>query len=391
MSTAELQNGTHGQKQHPLVASNITYNFTTEPRIVPDETLANSGDDSICSDHMILVKWTIANGWSNPELKPYGPLNLWPTSSCLHYATQCFEGMKVYRGHDRKLRFFRPERNVARFRISAERISLPTFEPAELLKLVQDLVSVDGPKWLPSSRPGSFMYLRPTLIGTQPQLGIQTPKEALLYVLMSFMPRLDTIPGGMRLETSPDDMVRAWTGGFGYAKVGANYGPSVKALQATQNRGYHQVLWLYGPQGECTEAGGSNFFVVWERQDGKTELITAPLDDKIILDGITRRSCLDLARQKLGDDLVVTERRYNIEELIDANDQGRLLEVFCCGTAYSMSPISQIVHRGHKIDIPTGALDKGGKVTCQLKEWLEEIMYGKADHEWATVVAGKKD
>lgn len=236
--------------------------------------------------------------------------------------------MKVYRGRDGKLRLFRPERNVSRFRISAERISLPTFEPAELLKLIQDLVSVDGPKWPPSSRPGSFMYLRPTLIGTQPQLGVQSPNEALLYVLMSFMPRLDTIPGGMRLETSPDDMARAWTGGFGYARVGANYGPSFKALQVTQNRGFHQVLWLYGPQGYCTEAGGSNFFVVWKRQDGKTELITAPLDDKIILDGITRQSCLDLAHQKLGDDLVVTERRYNIQELIDANDQGRLLEVF---------------------------------------------------------------
>lgn len=284
---------------------------------------------------MVLVKWTSTKGWSNPELKPYGPLSLWPTSSCLHYATQCFEGMKVYRGHDGRLRLFRPDRNVARLRMSAERISLPAFDPAEVLQLIQDLVSVDGPKWLPKSRPGNFLYLRPAVIGTQAQLGVQAPKAALLYIVMSFMPKLDRLPGGMRLETSPGDMIRAWPGGFGQAKIGSNYGPSLKAQKESRDRGFHQVLWLYGPQGNCTEAGASNFFAVWKRRDGQTELITAPLDEKIILDGITRRSCLDLARQRLSDELVVTERQFTIQELIDANEEGRLMEVFSCGTAVS--------------------------------------------------------
>lgn len=157
---------------------------------------------------------------------------------------------------------------------------------------------------------------------------------------MSFMGRLDNVLGGMRLETSPDDMIRAWVGGFGHAKVGGNYGPSVRALDAAQSRGFHQVLWLYGPWGDCTEAGGSNFFVVWKRQDGKTELITAPLNDKIILDGVTRQSCLDLARQRLTDELTVTERRFNIHELIEASEQGRLLEIFSCGTAVRTSLLS---------------------------------------------------
>ncbi|TGJ88440.1 hypothetical protein E0Z10_g380 [Xylaria hypoxylon] len=338
MSTAQLQDNGYGQGQQSLIASNITYNFTTEPRAVPDEAIASSGKESICTDHIIVAEWTKADGWSNPELKPYGPLSLLPTSSCLHYAFQCFEGMKVYRGYD-------------------ERISLPTAEPAELLKLIKDLVSIDGPKWLPKSRPGSFMYLRPTMIGTQPLLGVQTPRKAMLYIVMSFMGRLDNIPGGMRLETSPDDMVRAWTGGFGHAKIGANYGP--------------------------------NFFVVWKRQDGKTELRTAPLDDKIILDGVTRQSCLDLARLRLGDDLVVTECRFNIQELIEANNLGRLLEIFSCGTAYAIGPISQIVHRGHEINIPTGALEGGGKVTNQIRDWLVEIIYGTVNHEWGVVVVEK--
>lgn len=58
---------------------------------------------------------------------------------------------------------------------------------------------------------------------------------------------------------------------------------------------------------------------------------------------------------------------------------------------YYVSPVSQIVHREHRIDIPTGTLENGGKVTAQLKEWLAEIMYGSVEHEWATVVAEKND
>lgn len=319
----------------PLDASKLTYTLTTSPRTVPSEATANAGSETICSDHMITAVWSASAGWSAPELKPYGPLSLMPTASCLHYATECFEGLKAYRGHDGRLRIFRPERNAARMRMSSARISLPVFEPAELVKLMTALLAVDGPRWLPRDRPGSFLYLRPTMIGTQSQLGVQSPKEAMLYIIVSFMPRMDSPPGGMRLHTSPEDMVRAWVGGFGYAKVGANYGPSLVATQEARQRGFHQILWLYGPQGECTEAGASNFFVVWKRKDGKKELITAPLDDKLILDGVTRRSCLDIVRERLGDEIEVTERKYTIDEVLEADSDGRILESFAAGTAVS--------------------------------------------------------
>ena len=338
ITTTALPNG-HDSPQAPLDASKLIYNLTTSPRHVPDEATANSGNETICTDHMLTVNWNDATGWDAPEIKPYGPLALMPTASVLHYATECFEGLKVYRGDDGKLRLFRPDRNAARMRMSASRISLPIFEPKELEKLMIALLAVDGSKWLPKDHKGSFLYLRPTLIGTQSQLGIQTPKAAMLYVIVSFMPRMDAPPGGMRVHTSPEDMVRAWVGGFGFAKVGANYGPSLMATQDARRRGFHQILWLYGEQGECTEAGASNFFVVWKRrEDGKKELVTAPLDDKLILDGVTRRSCLEAAREKLGDDVVVTERKYTIAEVLEADSEGRLLESFAAGTAVSYHP-----------------------------------------------------
>lgn len=379
-------------KPQDLDASKLIYNLTKSPRPVPASIAdACKTTETICSDHMITASWSAATGWSAPELKPYGPLSLMPTASVLHYATECFEGLKVFRGFDGKLRLFRPDRNAARMLMSSVRISLPSFPPEALEQLLLALVATDGPRWLPrDSAKGTFMYLRPAIIGTQAQLGVQAPREALLFITMSFMPIMDAPAGGMRLHTSPEDMVRAWVGGFGYAKVGANYGPSLLATQEARARGYGQILWLYGKEGYCTEAGASNFFVLWRRKEsdgkeGRLELVTAPLDDRLILDGVTRRSIVQLARERLGEDLDVVERRYTIDEVVEASKEGRLVEAFAAGTAFFVCAVSEIHHRGDDLVFPVGKT-QGGKYTEMLKGWMKDIMYGNEQHEWGVVV-----
>ncbi|KAK0754682.1 branched-chain amino acid aminotransferase [Schizothecium vesticola] len=387
-------NGVNGHANgHPatlpaLDASKLTVH-TADPtaREVPDEATACSGNETICTDHMVTCKWTVAAGWEAPELKPYGPLTLMPTASVLHYATECFEGLKFFRGFDGKLRLFRPDLNARRMLMSTLRIALPGFDPKELEKLIIALVAKDGRKWLPRDRPGSFLYIRPAVIGTQPQLGVQAPKEALLFITASFMPRMDSPAGGMKLHTSPEDMVRAWVGGFGYAKVGANYGPSLLATAEARARGYGQILWLYGPEGYCTEAGASNFFVVWRAKDsGKLQLVTAPLDDKLILDGVTRRSIVELAKIRLPSELEVVERRYTIDEILEADGEGRIVEAFAAGTAFFICPVSAIHHRGKDITIPMSKTGESGLYTAKIKGWMKDIMYGNEQHEWGVVV-----
>jgi len=290
---------------------------------------------------MVTAVWRNGTGWEAPELRPYGPLSIMPTASVLHYATECFEGQKAYRGYDGKLRLFRPDCNARRMLTSSTRISLPAFEPKELEKLVIELMAVDGEKFLPKDQPGKFIYLRPSLIGTNANLGVQIPNEATLFIIATYMPEMSEPKNGMRLLASQNDMVRAWPGGFGFAKVGANYGPSLIAQQEARSRGYDQILWLFGADGMVTEAGASNFFVVWRTKEGKLELITAPLHDKIILDGITRRSVLQLVKERLGDDklglepLEITERKYTMTDLVEASQEGRIVEAFACGTAVS--------------------------------------------------------
>lgn len=296
-----------------------------------------------CTDHMITAVWTASSGWAAPELRPYGNLSLAPTASCLHYATECFEGMKLYRGYDGKLRLFRPDCNTARMLISSTRIALPGFEPKELEKLITALVAIDGAKWLPKDRAGTNLYLRPTMIGSAGALGVSSPKEATLFVISTFMPNLNQ-PLGMKLLASADG-VRAWPGGFGYAKVGANYGPTLMANQEAQARGYHQVLWLL--DGQVTEAGASNFFIVWRTREGVLQLVTAPLGDKVILDGVTRRSILQLAKERLcsgtvregTEALEIVERKFTMDDVAEAVKEGRVVEAFAAGTAVGL-PLS---------------------------------------------------
>ncbi|RSL38009.1 hypothetical protein CEP53_015268 [Fusarium sp. AF-6] len=311
---------------------------------------------------MINATWKYGVRWSSPELKPYCPLSLQPTASCLHYATEFFEGLKAYRGYDSKLHVFGIDHNVARLRPSASRTSLPVFEPEEVKKLIIRLFNC--------------LYVRPTIIGTSPQLGVQAPKEAMLFIVLAFMLCLNLPPGGLRLYSFPEDAMRNWVGGFGYAQISANYGPLVMVLNEAAARGGHQVLWIYGKNGECTEAGGCNFFVVWVCKDGFKELIMALLDDKTILDGVTRRS--------------VTECKFMITEVIDAAAGGRLLESFAAGTAYFISAVSRIHHRGKDIEVSMDQSGKGGEITTAIKTWLSEIMYVETvqtEHEWATVVS----
>jgi branched-chain amino acid aminotransferase len=129
-----------------LDASQLRITPTTSLRTVPEPDSAEVWGVKSCTDHMVTVTWTDDHGWHAPEIRPYGPLTMMPTASCLHYATQCFEGMKVYRGFDGRLRLFRPERNCARLVLSSTRVALPAFDPRELEKILKAFLKVDGPR-----------------------------------------------------------------------------------------------------------------------------------------------------------------------------------------------------------------------------------------------------
>lgn len=240
--------------------------------------------------------------------------------------------MKAFRGHDGKLRLFRPQLNCERLLQSNAQVSLPDFDCHQLLALITSFLALECPRWLPD--PGSSLYIRPAMIGSGPALALAKPPEALFFLFAVLFPQPPPGPStGIKLLTNTPDHIRAWPGGFGSMKVGASYGPALKAQGRALDHGCSQTLWLFGEERLITEAGASNFFIIWRHKvSGNLELVTSALDLGVVLNGITRRSILELARKRLPE-LQVSERTFSMEEVIEAHAEGRLVEAFVSGTA----------------------------------------------------------
>lgn len=367
----------------PLSADKLEITLNKSPKQfdTPESLPANSS-----TDYKLEVDYTDAEGWSAPQITPFGPLMIDPTASVLHYAVECFEGLKLYKNKaGTKLILFRPALNMARLNDSCERIGLPRFDEAELLKCLIEYVKLEA-RFV---APGGFIYLRPTAIGTNPGLGLKAPTAAKVFVCATMMPAWNSEP--LKLYCSdPKEAVRAWPGGFGYAKLGANYGPTLQENSKAVKAGFQQVLWLYDEDKKTvTEAGGSNFFVAIKKKgaEDQIEIMTCPVSTKLILPGISRRSTLEYLGEKHKDsNVTVHEREFGIDEIAEAAKEGRLIEAFAIGTAYFVAPVQLIrTPTGELIDVPLAQGDSGD-FAADVKAKLLSIMYGEEESEWAVVM-----
>ncbi|KAH6842874.1 aminotransferase [Chaetomium sp. MPI-CAGE-AT-0009] len=336
------------------------------------------------TDHMLTVEWDQATGWQKPHIVPYQNLSLDPASCVFHYAFECFEGMKAYKDSEGKIRLFRPDKNMERFNKSAARIALPNFNSTALIELIAQLAKLDS-RFIPEER-GYSLYLRPTMIGTQKTLGVNPPGSALLFVIASPVgPYYPTGFKAVSLEAT-DYAVRAWPGGVGDKKLGANYAPCIVPQREAMSRGFQQNLWLFGEEEYATEVGTMNFFVaVKNKQTGQKELITAPLDGTI-LEGVTRDSVLSLARERLAPEgWNIVERKHTMGELAEAASEGRLIEAFGAGTAAIVSPVRHISWRGQLVNCGLKEHEESGEIATKMKNWIEARQYGDDAHEWSYV------
>ncbi|PYH41816.1 branched-chain amino acid aminotransferase, cytosolic [Aspergillus saccharolyticus JOP 1030-1] len=337
------------------------------------------------TDHMLSIEWTAADGWHAPQIVPYQNLSLDPSACVFHYAFECFEGMKAYKDNNGQVRLFRPNKNMARLNKSSSRIALPTFDGDALTKLIGELVKLDS-RFIPDAR-GYSLYLRPTMIGTQKTLGVGPPGSALLFVIASPVgPYYPTGFKAISLEAT-NYAVRAWPGGVGDKKLGANYAPCVLPQLEAASRGFQQNLWLFGEEEYITEVGTMNLFVAMKNKEtGQKELVTAPLDGTI-LEGVTRDSVLALARERLvPKGWAVAERKVRMAELAEAAQQGRLIEVFGAGTAAIVSPVRKISYKGQLVDCGLRENEEAGEIALQMKNWIEGIQYGDEEHPWSYVL-----
>jgi len=377
-------------KLNEMNSSLLTIQHTTAPKKKSPYNELKFGKEF--TDHLLEIDWTNGYGWHDPVIKPYGSFTLDPAASVLHYALEAFEGMKAYIDDQDRIRMFRPEMNLQRLNSSCESLFFPTFEGEEFLQCLHELLRVDR-DWIPREY-GYSLYLRPTIISTNPGLGLAAAQSVKLYCICS--PVGPYYPEGFKPISllASDTAVRAWPGGVGNKKLGSNYGPTIKPTQEANAKGYSNIMWLLpdAKSGDhiVAEVGTMNQFFLWKTKEGETELITAPLDGTI-LPGVTRDSILRMTRE--WGRFKVTERHFTMGEVVSAVDEGRMLESFGAGTAAIVSPVDKIGWKGKDYHIPLDVNDPeatAGPLAKELFTTILDIQYGKREHQgWSVIVPEK--
>lgn len=304
--------------------------------------------------------------WTVLEVVPVQPFSMHPATHVLHYASECFEGLKAYRTESGDIHLFRPDRHVERIINSAAQLLLPIPDKDTLersLHMAVAAVSDEIPAY-----PGA-LYLRPTLLGTEEDIGAaaRPTQKAIYYVLTS--PVGDYFAGGLQpLRVKVDDQAQRSTPNFGAVKTGGNYAAAMRqVVKAREELGADQVL--FAPANDVQETGAANFILI---EDG--ELLTKPLDGTI-LPGVTRDSILTLAADA---GLKITERNFTVEELLERAPRG---EAALTGTAAVLTPVGTLLHNGNEIQVGSGEM---GPWSARLREQLCAIQSGAAEdlHGW---------
>jgi branched-chain amino acid aminotransferase len=252
---------------------------------------------------------------------------------------------------------------------------IPTLDPDLILKSWTTLVDVDR-EWAPSSV-GTSLYIRPTIIASEPFLGVRPAKQYLYYVIVS--PVGPYYPEGLAPTKIKviENYVRAVAGGLGEAKTSANYAASLYAAEEAKHEGFTQVLWLDGVEHRYIEEVGTSNIML---KIGD-EVITPPLGGTILA-GVTRDTALALLKSW---GVRVAERRITIDEVVAAADKGTLQEVWATGTAAVISPVGELAYKGRRIVVNQGKI---GATAQKLYDTIVAIQYGEAPdpHGWTLVV-----
>ena len=275
-----------------------------------------------------------------------------------------FEGLKAYKGDNGDIFLFRPDMNAKRTNNTNDRLVIPQLPVEDFVQAVSAVVDVDR-DWIPTE-PGTSLYIRPFIIATDEFLGVAPSKTYLFMVILS--------PSGAYYESGlapvgiwiEDEYVRAVRGGIGFAKTGGNYAASLIAQQKAHDAGYSQVLWLDGVERKyIEEVGAMNIFF---KIAGK---VVTPALSGSILPGITRNSTIELCKDWGYE---VQERKISAEELLQAQKDGTLEEVFGTGTAAVISPVGKLRYQNEVMTIGNG---ETGPLSLKLYDTITGIQTGR--------------
>ncbi len=316
---------------------------------------------NVFTDHMLVCDFK-EGAWQKPIIKPYEPFLIDPSAKVFHYGQAIFEGMKAYKDDQDAVWLFRPEENFKRFNKSAVRMAMPEVPENIFMDGLKTILDLDR-NWVKKGI-GNTLYIRPFMIAVGSGVIAQPSTQYRFMIILS--PAKAYYSGEVKVIIA-EHYSRAANGGIGAAKAAGNYSAQFYPTKLANEKGFQQIIWTDdATHTKLEEAGTMNVF--FRIND---TLLTAPTSERI-LDGVTRKSLIDLAKRE-GIDVEI--RSVLVEEIVNAAKDGSLKEIFGAGTAAVVSPISAFSFKDVEYTLPkiehTFAL--------QLKEKLTNIQYKKAE------------
>ncbi len=343
---------------------------TTMPKSKPP--VDKLGFGKYFTDHMLIMDFEDGK-WKEPEIVPYAPFAMDPSTSILHYGQGIFEGLKAYKNKEGKITLFRALDNFKRMNNGCARMCMPKLDIDVVYNALVELILLEK-DWIPTD-PGTSLYIRPTLIATDTQLGVSSGTKYRFFIILS--------PVGSYYSTGlkptriliEDKYVRAPLGGTGEVKCMGNYAASLLSGDIAKKKGYSQVLWMDSNEHKYVEeVGAMNMFFVF---DG---VVKTPALVGSILPGITRDSVIKILK---SENIPIEETRISIDDIKKGFENGTLNEAFGTGTAAVVSPVGVLGFNGKDFEINSG---KMGKITEYLYDRLTGIQVGRYPDPFGWVI-----
>ncbi len=283
------------------------------------------------------------------KIVPYSEAKLGVATHAFNYGTAAFGGMRAYwNGEEEQLYLFRPRDHFIRLLNSAKILAadLP-YTPEDLTNITLELLRTENLH--------EDAYIRPIIYKADEKIGVKLHdlRDELTIFAVPFGKYLANDTGAHVTVSSwrriDDNMIPA------RAKINGAYVNSALIKTDALRAGFDEALVLT-QDGHISEGSAMNVFVV---RNG--ELITPPVTDNI-LEGITRRSIMTLARQELG--IPVVERSIDRTEIYLCD------EIFMTGTAAQVTAVTRVDYR----PIGDGSM---GPITTRLRELFQQVVHGK--------------
>ena len=321
------------------------------------------------SDHMFCMDFNDGS-WSDPKIIPYGDIKLSPANSALHYGQSCFEGMKAHRNIKGEIVLFRPYENAKRFNSSNTRMCIPEINENIFVNSILELIAIDK-KWVPENLEHS-LYIRPFIFATDPYIGIKPSDSYRFMIFTCPVGSYYTDPVSVKVETHYS---RAVQGGTGFAKAAGNYAAALYPAMLAAKEGYRQLIWTDSNEHKYIEEAGTMnvMFVI-------NDILITPFTGDTILNGITRKSVVEIAKDW---GVEVQERKIEVNEIFEALKNGTLTEAFGAGTAATIAPISSIAINGDNYKIPES---KDHHFHSKVLKYLSEYKMGKHPDKFNWIV-----